>query len=570
MPQTLSPRLVPTLLSALALLAGAASAQVVTVPAKPQVGSSNPVTAEPRIARPPTRPCSVFLLKNQAFADFSAKPLAYTPPAACPSPWAKVVLTADFTVSAGRQYDRTAQFFLGDANLFYGTTAEPRRTLSPSWHVERDLTDLSALLETPQTGAANIGNLVNSTYTGIIYVSARIEFYPASAASPAPRVPDIVVPVSSGNGAGTLNTTADQVTQTLNLPRNVERAYLDVIAQSQYTDEFWYLNVPNDQIGALQSYGNTAFRETEITIDGAPAGVAPVFPWIYTGGLDPYLWEPIPGVQTLNFKPYRVDLTPFAGLLADGNPHTLGIGVFNANSYFLAAANLLVFTDHGRAQTGGALVENTLTLQPTPQVSENLATDAAGTVTGTVEVGSNRQFLISGYVHTSHGRVDTTVTETVNFLSTQTFNVNANAGFDVQNAVQTSTVDSRTATANGLLVKALDQHISFPLTVDYSFVTHPDGTGTQVVTVDQGNFRTDITARDAYTFDIGSTDELVHSTDTLQFSAAGALLAPGIGTSTASFVHTGANGGCFSRTLEAKNQVLTSVTDGARCPTSAQ
>ena len=41
--------------------------------------------------------------------------------------------------------------------------------------------------------------------------------------------------------------------------------------------------------------------------------MAPVYPWIYTGGHGPYLWEPITGIETLNFKPYRVDLTPFAG-----------------------------------------------------------------------------------------------------------------------------------------------------------------------------------------------------------------------------------------------------------------
>ena len=56
-------------------------------------------------------------------------------------------------------------------------------------------------------------------------------------------------------------------------------------------------------------------------------------------------------MQTLDFKPYRVDLTPFAGVLDDGNPHTVGIGVYNANSYFLATANLLVYTDHRTAET---------------------------------------------------------------------------------------------------------------------------------------------------------------------------------------------------------------------------
>jgi len=66
----------------------------------------------------------------------------------------------------------------------------------------------------------------------------------------------------------------------------VERVYLDIIAQSQSNDEFWYFCVPNDETSNLESCGNTAFRETEVVIDGQPAGVAPVYPWIYTGGID--------------------------------------------------------------------------------------------------------------------------------------------------------------------------------------------------------------------------------------------------------------------------------------------
>ena len=145
-----------------------------------------------------------------------------------------------------------------------------------------------------------------------------------------------------------LNTTTPQITQTLNLPTNVERVYLDVIAQSQNRTRSTGTSVrANRPDGNLISCGNTAFRETLVSIDGTPAGVAPVYPWIYTGGIDPYLWEPIPGVQTLDFKPYRVDLTPFAGVLSDGDTHTVYIGVYNAYSYFLATANLLAFTDHG-------------------------------------------------------------------------------------------------------------------------------------------------------------------------------------------------------------------------------
>ena len=38
------------------------------------------------------------------------------------------------------------------------------------------------------------------------------------------------------------------------------------------------LCVPNDVASELESCGNTGFRETEISIDGIPAGFAPVYP----------------------------------------------------------------------------------------------------------------------------------------------------------------------------------------------------------------------------------------------------------------------------------------------------
>ena len=36
----------------------------------------------------------------------------------------------------------------------------------------------------------------------------------------------------------------------------------------------------------------------------------------------------------MNFLPYRVNLTPFASLFDDGQPHTVALSVFNADSYF--------------------------------------------------------------------------------------------------------------------------------------------------------------------------------------------------------------------------------------------
>jgi hypothetical protein len=543
-------------------------AQVVIVPSTPQIGSSNPITVEPGVRRPHTTPCVVQLFSDLAFADFTPKVFGYTPPAACPGPWAKVVFTADFTVSAGRQFDRTAAFYLGHASIYYGTTAEPRAALSPSWHVERDVTDLTAIFESAQTGEANIGNFIGvsggKTYNGIIYANAALEFYPAGNDARAPRTPDIVVPVNGAGGdAGTLNTTSDTISQTLNLPMNVERVYLDVIAQSQSSDEFWYFCVPDDQTSNLESCGNTAFRETEVWIDGQPAGVAPVYPWIYTGGLDPYLWEPIPGVQTLDFRPYRVDLTPFAGVLSDGNTHTVAVSVYNANSYFLATANLLVYQDHGATRVTGSLIRNTLSTAPTPTVTEDITTGAGPAYTGIVTVGSNRRFEISGYVNTSHGRVETTIDQTVHFLSKQQFDVNATT--DIQNAQQSTTVDSRITIRGGPNSGVVEQHFSYPLTIDYSFLVNADGSFTQTVTGDQQDIVREVRNTGIGPAFVSNTSNEVHATDTLFLNSSFDIVGNTGSNTTQNYRLQTSSGYCYDRTIQAAAQKLISVTGGRGC-----
>ncbi len=543
-----------------------AGAQVVTVPTTPVVGSSNPASAEPPVARPSTKPCVVTLYHDEAFNDYSAHPITFAPPSGCDGPWAKVVLSLDFTVTAGLQYDRTASLYLGNANIFYGTTAEPRAALSPSWHVERDVTDLSALFKTAQTGDAIIYNIFNGTYTGGIYGNATLQFYPADLHNWPADAPDMVVPVSGSNSPYELDTTSSVLSTTVDLPRNLTRAYLDVIAQSQSGDEFWYLGVPNDVAGELETYGGTAFRETEVTIDGKAAGVAPVSPWIYTGGIDPYLWEPITGVETLDFKPYRVDLTPFAGMLSDGKPHTFGISVDNANSYFLATANLLLFRDKARAETGGEVVENTLSAEPVPYVVENLTT-ANGATTGTVVVGSRRTFTVKGYVNTALGRVETTVESTVDFNSNQTFNV-ATAGVpEIQKVDQTSTVDSKTTTQKGILAEQVATHWSFPLKLDYTFLQNDDGTYSQIVSSDQRHEVAESTTINGFPLASSETSEQVKSSDTLVYnSTLTAVNAVGPTASSASYLSKNSRGDCWSRSLASQDRVLTSVQDNKGCP----
>ena len=548
----------------------AAQSQVVIVPETPQIGSSNPITAEPLVSRPQGKSCTVQLFQNLEFADFNAKTFNFTPPSNCKGPWAKVVFTADFTVTVGRQFDRTAAFYLGHANIYYGTTAEPSSLLSPSWHVERDVTDLSALFESAQTGEADLGNFVGVsggvTYNGIIYANAALQFYPASWFAPAPTVPDVVIPLPNAEGgAAGLNTGASQLSQSVTLPANTARVYLDVIAQSQSNDEFWYTCVPNDVASTLDSCGNTGFRETEISIDGQPAGVAPVYPWIYTGGIDPFLWIPIPGVQTLDFKPYRVDLTPFAGIFANGQPHTVAISVFNADSYFLATANLLAYTDKTCKSVIGGILTNTLQAAPTPIVSENLTTDpSSGDITGTVAVTSNRSYTISGYLKTSHGVIKTTVNANLGFSNSQAFTITETQY--VQAITQSTTVDSSTTVSDGFLSQVSENQFSYPFALTYSQLVNVDDSFDVTTNSDQQYLLNQTQKLNGFQFYASKTANEVKSSDTLAFNPAGSFTGNTNQASSQTYTTHDSTGYCYGRTIASASGVLTSVKSGVNCP----
>lgn len=554
------PRLSGVVTSLLLAAGGSVAAQVVIAPTTPVLGSSNTVTADPTVSRPNTKSCTVSLFQNLEFADYNTKTYSYTPPSACPGPWAKVVFSADFTVTAGRQYDRTGQFYLGGASIFYGTTAEPRSALSPSWHVERDVTDLSAIFKSAQSGTAILGNYVGVydgvDYTGIIYANAQLTFYAADRNSPAAEVPSVVVGLPGNSGAATLSTSSSVYTQAVTLPTNVTAAYLDVIAQSQSNDEFWYLCVPDALSGELQSCGGTGFRETEITIDGTPAGVAPVYPWIYTGGIDPYLWEPIPGVQTLNFKPYRVDLSPFAGILSDGNQHTVGIQVYNADSYFAAAANLLVYTDPETAKVTGGILYNSLDAEPSPTYTDDTATDSSGNITGNVVTTSARKFVIEGYINTRHGRVETSVEQKVDFNQTEGFNIPADGSAYVQTVQQKTKVTSKTTTYDSRRggTSVVRSEVSYPFSLTYDFGVNTDGSLFVTTTSTQKD-------------EEGGGELLsntVYSTDTLNYDSGGNYTGHS-GSSWQNYVAHGPDGSCYSRKLTSANLLLTAVTTGADC-----
>ncbi len=564
--QNLSRRLMPLAALFLAAVSVPTLEAQVEIAGAPVIGSSNTVSVEPPVSRPGTHTCTVQLFTNQEFADFNTKSFTYTPPAHCAGPWAKVIFEADFTVTKGLQYDRTAQFFLGGANIYYGTTPEPRSNLSPAWHVERDVTELSSLLTTSQPGSAILGNYVGIyngvDYNGIIYANAKLVFYLTDAINVAPTVPTAVIGLPGNGGAATLNTSASVYTQKVSLPTNVTKAYLDVIAQGQSTDEFWYFNVPNNLTTVLENYGGTAFRETEITIDGTAAGTAPVYPWIFTGGIDPLLWEPLPGFQTLNFKPFRVDLTPFAGQLSDGKTHTLGLRVYNADSYFLIAANLLLYTDPILTKVTGHVTQNTLAASPTAKIINNIKTDGNGDAYGSLEITSARTYAITGDVTTSNGVQTTTVEAATSFTNTQYFTLNADY---LQNAVQLTTYKGNTYTTVGGVNSHEAVIYEYPFSIDYAFVGNPDGTYTQNTVANQQYVYTDTQWADGQQQYASNTTYTGNAQDTLSYDANFDITGFSNNKSTEKYVTSDSNGNCYDKTMTAANVKLASVVSSTTC-----
>ena len=291
------------------------------------------------------------------------------------------------------------------------------------------------------------------------------------------------------------------------------------------------------------------------------------------GGIDPYLWEPITGVQTLDFKPFRVDLTPFAGVLADGKAHMVGLSVFNTEGYFAVEGNLLVYTDKGSKKTTGRVTANNLNATPKQTITNGITTDGSGNVGGSVTVASQREYTIVGTLTTSHGVVTTRVDGQIGFSNKQTFILDNN---EYKQYLQQSTDGGiSTTTTSGSANTVASQTFSYPFTFDYDEVVNADGT-IVVHNVSNQNY---VAVNDDFGPGYGDPganggsfqipyvvgiNEQVFSSDDLNYDASGNFKGHG-GHSYENYLLEDSKGKCYSQSLTAVKSVLTGYTNGAAC-----
>jgi hypothetical protein len=424
----------------LAVLIAAAVAAIVTGAALGDEGVyyQDPVQADMPVAVPPTASCTVTLATDYAtntssgaYQDYNG---TFAPPTGCPGPWAKVVLHFSAT-EAGRQYDRAGQIELGGAWIFFTSTPEPDPD-GIAWHVDKNVTEYSSLFNQSQPFTISMPNYLNSTLTGVMHISASLTFYEADASHPAPPVPDKVI------GLGTHYVSSGSPTDfgVSGLPRNLEGAKLEVYPKGNSCDEFWYGGAPDAFANANGLCGGGAYRELDAGLDGMPAGATLPFPDIFTGGVNPLIWRPIPAVDAFNMPPRTFDLTPFVGGLVDGGSHTVSLSVASAQSYWGLEANLLLWQDAGSTQTSGQLTADTLAAGPAAAT----VSEQPGSGSDVWKTTASRSYTISGWVQTSHGVVTTTVDRSLTFANSNNLTVQNYR----QNTTDAQTIETATTTAD--------------------------------------------------------------------------------------------------------------------------
>jgi len=541
--------------------APASAAAPAASPSYVENGYQDPVTALPPVSRPPTPHCSVTAMQHD-FANSYGQPYTgtVTPPAACPGPWAEVVLTWSGSV-AGRQYDRLAGVWIGGAEVLRTSTPEPDDD-GVTWHVDKDVTSFTPLLRTSQPLVADLGNIVNSTYTGVYHMTLTLTYYQADHRHPAPAVADQVLPLSGDSSPGWYGLSPGQsATKSVVFPRNLMHARLEVYARGGGCDEQWFDATPTDLASQYPDYlcGGGPYREVQVSVDGRPAGLAQPYPVVYSGGIVPTLWRPIPAIDQFLTLPYDIDLTPFAGLLVDGQPHAITVTPYGAADTWTVDGTLFLDTDHHAARTSGALTGDTLTADPGVTTTEQPVDGGA-----TVHVAATRDWFTEGYLDTSAGRITTRVQQHVDYRNDDAVSSGGQRQVVAQRDSGATTVTTTTGPRNGSghgFVRAAQHTWSYPVDVDMSIPVYTDGNNYDLRgTVRQQRVLGDATRNGPagpWT-PVALTDDTVRATGVL--ARTGGTVVSADGSANETYVGTTDTGACYSRTLTADHGRLTADT----------
>lgn len=254
--------------------------------------------------------------------------------------------------------------WLGDTEVFRTSTAEPT-TDGIIYTYVKDMSAYLSLWQKPQKLIFDLGNLVDSTYTGAYNVTLTASF---SNNTTPPVVAADIFPISAklsaSNSSSSFSLPSQSAVVSQAIPKNATRAVVSISACGQSLEEQWFtslfpedVNTFDSSLGQMTSY--SPFREVQLLIDGHLAGVVWPFPIIFTGGIVPGLWRPMVGTDTFDLREPEIDITPFIPMLSDGKDHQFEIKVRGLNdpkngttslsdtisSYWVVSGKIFVYYD---------------------------------------------------------------------------------------------------------------------------------------------------------------------------------------------------------------------------------
>ncbi|HJR72870.1 MAG TPA: hypothetical protein VJ806_04450 [Luteimonas sp.] len=346
------------------------------------------------------------------------------------------------------------------------------------WYVERDLSDYAAVFRRPNAqGRIRLDPYALWDEPSVqMRVTLRIVFYPQGTGAAAPRKPDRVYALGPDAGGQTpIDSDLGDGSARVTLPRDIEYVYADVLAKG--TGLGGATCVPRTVADAVPDVvkrypepgvsggrcGDVPLDEVRVYVDGQIAGVAPIESRAELHPAAP---------RTLHPLPYRVDLSPFAGVLSDGTPHVLrftsGFSDEPASGVQISGA-LLVYRDPHSATVAGAVVRNTLQDTTAAPVVTHGLVQTGDHVSGPVRTMFDRHFLIEGYIDTARGRLWHRVVQDTHLDNRQQFDVRRPNSVEYRYSQDTAMVyrtwRTSYATLAGRQLRRDYEYVSYPLTM---------------------------------------------------------------------------------------------------------
>jgi hypothetical protein len=408
----------------------------------------------------------------------------------------------------------------------------------------KDMSEYLYFWNKPQKMIFDLGNLIDSTYTGSFNTTLTAAFFMDQAVvDPATLIIPISARKSASDSGSVFLVPAETASNTIRFPRNANRAIFSVSACGQATEEFWWSNVLQSDIDTFLPangvlYGFSPWREVQVFIDGQLAGVHWPFPIIFTGGVVPGLWRPIVGIDAFDLREHEIDITPWLPVLSDGKQHTFEIKVagFNDNggttgtvtegvgNFWYVTGKIFLWLDDPTSITTGTAPTATL---PQPSIILSQSYTQNGAVNQTLHYNTHvtRSLSISSIVKTQKFVSPVSWTQSHSYTN---LGIYTNQGNTQWNSLTTSGIDTSTGPS------PYSTTYKYPLTANTTFWADPSGSGniTLTATVDRG-LSIEVTGKSIYP---ESYPSLSTSLFTAPYSRSSFL---------GSYLHTAQNGSAY-------------------------